>query len=170
MLPSRKSPRAQWIDYNEGAYFITVCAHEKIHSFGEIIDGKMRLSPIGAFLHKELVHVNMHHRHIDVPLFVVMPNHFHALVTVNTHSATNRRISTIETRIGIRLATQGAPLLSAYIGSLKSAVTRYARLSNPDFKWQPRYHDHLIRNWNDWNMIVRYIEENVARWADDCFY
>ena len=170
MLPSRKSPRAKWIDYNEGTYFITVCTHEKIHSFGEIINGEMQLSSIGAFLHNELAHVNMHHKHIDVPLFVVMPNHFHALVTVNSHPDTNRRVSTIETRIDTRLTDQGSPLLSVYLGSLKAAVTRYAHSCNLNFKWQPRYHDHLIRSWDDCNMIIRYIEENVARWAYDCFY
>ena len=49
-LPQRKSPRAKWLDYNEGEYFVTVCTHNWIHYFGEIVDGKIHLSQIGQFL------------------------------------------------------------------------------------------------------------------------
>ncbi len=39
--------RAQWHDYNGGAYFITICTHQHRHYFGEILDGKMRLTQVG---------------------------------------------------------------------------------------------------------------------------
>lgn len=37
-------------------------------------------------------------------------------------------------------------------------------------RWQGRYHDHIIRGVQEGNRIEEYILNNVARWADDCFY
>ena len=79
----RKSPRANWLEYNEGLYFITICTHRRVHYFGEIIDAEMHFSPIGKYLCEELSRVSIHHPHINILQFVVMPNHFHAIVDVN---------------------------------------------------------------------------------------
>ena len=40
-LPQRKTPRAQWIEYNTGIYFVTVCTQNFIHYFGEISNGEI---------------------------------------------------------------------------------------------------------------------------------
>mgnify|MGYP004523524119 CR=1 FL=1 len=37
------------------------------------------------------------------------------------------------------------------------------------FGWQPRFHDHLIRDNHECELITDYIQNNVARWARDCF-
>lgn len=37
---NRKSPRATWHKYNGGEYFITICTKNRIHYFGEIVDGE----------------------------------------------------------------------------------------------------------------------------------
>ena len=81
-LPQRKSPRAQWLEYNEGTYFVTVCTNERQHSFGEIRDGRMGMTGIGLFLVNELEHISLHHSHINVLQYVVMPNHFHAIIEI----------------------------------------------------------------------------------------
>jgi len=31
---------------------------------------------------------------------------------------------------------------------------------NPDFAWQSRYHDRIIRNMDEYYMIIKYIIEN----------
>ena len=49
-LAKRKSPRATWLDYNEGEYFVTVCTQGHKHLFGNIHQGKMLLSEIGKHL------------------------------------------------------------------------------------------------------------------------
>ena len=81
-LPQRKSPRAKWIEYNEGMFFITICTHHKKHYFGEIIDEEMHFSKIGKTLNDELENTSLHHPHIEVPIFVVMPNHFHSIAII----------------------------------------------------------------------------------------
>ena len=60
--------------------------------------------------------------------------------------------------------------LAAVIRGLKSAVTKYANENEILFAWQPRFHDHIIRDNSEMNRIASYIENNVANWADDEFY
>ena len=33
--------------------------------------------------------------------------------------------------------------------------------------WQRNYYEHVIRDKKDWDRIRRYIETNIAHWADD---
>lgn len=174
ILVQRKSPRAKWIEYNEGLYFITICTHDKTHYFGEIIKGKMHLTKIGTSLYEELTYASKHHPHIGVPLFVVMPNHCHFIVNIKSVSINDsdatRCVPTKEERLHNKIKSPKRTLLSSYIGCLKAAVTRHANSISKDFKWQSRYHDHTIRNINELNNISEYIKTNVDRWEHDCFY
>ena len=36
--------------------------------------------------------------------------------------------------------------------------------------WQRGYHDHIIRDKEDYNKIWEYIDTNVMKWELDCFY
>ena len=60
------------------------------------------------------------------------------------------------------------PMLNATLGTvvrgLKARVTQFARQNNIPFKWQPRYHDRIIRNRDEMNKIAKYIELNPANW------
>ncbi len=60
--------------------------------------------------------------------------------------------------------------LSRIIGQYKSAVTKYANEHDISFAWQPRFHDHIIRNWTEMNHIVQYIQHNPMKWELDRFY
>ena len=165
--PIRKTPRAQWFDYNGSTYFVTICTKDMRHYFGEIFDDEMHLSPMGQFLHDELSSPTAHHPHVGVPLFTVMPNHVHLILTVGTRRADEKKHPlTADTA---RRVPTAHTLLGTYIASLKSAVTRYANLCGIPFAWQPRYHDHIIRGFDDANNIGRYITGNVLRWSIDRF-
>ena len=60
--------------------------------------------------------------------------------------------------------------LSRIIGQYKSAVTKYANEHDISFAWQPRFHDHIIRNWTEMNHIAQYIQHNPEKWELDRFY
>ena len=60
--------------------------------------------------------------------------------------------------------------LSHIIGQFKSAVTKYANAHDIPFMWQPRYHDHIIRNQLEMNRIADYIQNNPMKWELDKFY
>ena len=60
--------------------------------------------------------------------------------------------------------------LASIIRGFKTGVTKNARLINPDFAWQSRYHDRIIRNNSEYQRISKYIRNNPANWQDDKFF
>jgi REP element-mobilizing transposase RayT len=78
-----QSARAQWHDYNGGAYFISICTARRKHYFGLIDDGVMIYSPIGKFLNENLQNVAVHYPYAEIPVFQVMPNHVHVIVFID---------------------------------------------------------------------------------------
>ncbi len=54
--------------------------------------------------------------------------------------------------------------LAAIVRGYKIGVTKNARLIHPKFKWQPRFHDHIIRDERAFNAISNYILKNLAKW------
>jgi hypothetical protein len=50
--------------------------------------------------------------------------------------------------------------LWSIIRNIKSRVTKYANQNNITFARQSRYHDHIIRNENEYNRIKYYIQTN----------
>ncbi len=176
--PQRKSPRAEFHDYSGGSYFVTVCTQNKTHYFWEIHNEKMHLSPIGEYCTQQLENVSAHYPYAEIPLYVVMPNHIHAIIRIDDNepvSADSHRTHGPCVDGSDKLRTHGPCVptqrtaLSVVIGGLKRAVTMFAQRNNIEFRWQGRYHDHIIRGTRDGNLISEYIENNVARWASDCF-
>jgi len=191
------SARAAWHDYNGGMYFITICTKDKIHYFGEIIDGEMRLTEIGGYVKKCIVEKPEHNSYAEVPLFVVMPNHIHMVVIIDDNlnntaicrDASNNpancrdvpwRVSTPDEKqwrkstddkntVMQNIANQQGKL-STMIGGFKQSVTRYAKDNLLPFAWQSRFYDRIIRDTEGMNRIAAYIENNVANWESDMFY
>ena len=60
--------------------------------------------------------------------------------------------------------------LASIIRGFKSAVTMRSRIIDPGFGWQPRYHDHIIRNTISFYRIRQYIINNPVKWENDTFY
>ncbi len=50
-IPSARLPGRDYA--SAGYYFVTIVTHGRIPYFGEIVDGKMYLSPIGAIIAEE---------------------------------------------------------------------------------------------------------------------
>jgi REP element-mobilizing transposase RayT len=44
------------------------------------------------------------------------------------------------------------------------AVTSYAKKHTIEFQWQPRYHDHVIRDEGSLKRIRKYIKDNQKNW------
>lgn len=60
--------------------------------------------------------------------------------------------------------------LASIIRGFKSSVTKDAHGINPAFGWQERFHDHIIRDDDEYQRIAYYIINNPANWEDDKFY
>ena len=82
--PQRKSPRLQGYDYSQsGAYFITICTHNRAHLFGKIVDGKMILNGMGHIARSCWMEIPTHYTNIELDLHVVMPNHVHGIILIH---------------------------------------------------------------------------------------
>lgn len=176
MRNTRKSPRASWLDYERGIYFITVCTRNMVHYLGEIKGGIMHLSNIGRYLDETMSCSNGHKgQDVHVISYVIMPNHTHALVKLNSGDDVehlnymDHRNPNPSMRPDAELSRH-IPTLSKFVNQLKGSVTRKAIRERIAFAWQPRYHDHWVRNSNEFYRILDYINNNVARWELDCFY
>lgn len=189
------SARAVWHDYNGGAYFVTICTKDMAHFFGEIVDGEMCLTEIGRCADEQFRNVSSHYPYAKIPLWVVMPNHVHAIVMIDGDADLNGRdaiyrvlgdvmpsdtgtVGTDAMNLDAmnRVSTGGVthnnnPMLRKCLGAivrgLKARVTKYANENGISFAWQTRFHDRIIRDCDEMNGIAGYIENNVAQWKSD---
>jgi putative transposase len=82
---SLRSIRLQGYDYSQdGAYFITICTFNKELIFGEVKRGDMNLTGLGRIAEEEWNNTAVKRNHVKLDEFVVMPNHFHGIVWINT--------------------------------------------------------------------------------------
>jgi REP element-mobilizing transposase RayT len=80
-----ESTRYRGYDYSlPGKYFITICTKNRKPYFGEVENGKMRLSELGNYLHNEWLKTRDIRPDMNITLdeFVVMPDHFHAIIII----------------------------------------------------------------------------------------
>ena len=185
-----ESTRLKYWDYgNSAAYFVTICTENRYHYFGEIKDGIINLSPLGNVINQEWIKSIEIRPDMNLSLgeFVVMPNHFHAIIFIdkneynlprtNNISPAKHGVSTGENTIKSNLNMENgnkfgpqSKNLASIIRGFKSAVTMYARKNDIPFNWQARYHDHIIRNEREYQIISNYIIKNPNKWNEDKFY
>lgn len=115
-------------------------------------------------IHKWLKETENKFENIKIDKYVIMPNHLHLIVFIS-----ERHIHT-ERHIGRSLpgAIQFFKTMTTneYIKGVKNNI-----LPSFDKKlWQKSFYDHIIRDENDYLRILEYIENNPAKWEEDCFY
>ncbi len=165
------SARADWHDYNGGAYFVTICTQNREHFFGEIENGTMVLSEIGKYANQNISEIPKHNPYAEIPLWVVMPDHVHMIVIIKTFDDCRDvpwRVSTDGKNKCMQKIANKQGKLSTVIGGFKQSVTRFARTKQPYFAWQTRYFDRIIRDQDEINRIAAYIGNNVAKWIEGC--
>ncbi len=93
----RRSIRLKGYDYTQpGAYFVTICTYQHAEIFGEVVEGKMRLNPLGEIVREEWSKTAQIRQEVELheDEFAILPNHFHGIIwIVETQS--------VETRGGI---------------------------------------------------------------------
>jgi putative transposase len=103
----RRSIRLQGYHYSQaGAYYVTIVAQGRTSLFGEIVNEEMILSPAGLMVQTTWQSMPERFPRIDLGAFTVMPNHFHAIVIINTSVDKDAP-----------LANVGAGLVPAPVGS-----------------------------------------------------
>jgi putative transposase len=162
-LPIRKNIRLKDYDYSQnGAYFITICTNKRHEMLGKICRGdyqspasgaKISLSEYGLIAEKSINKIVDCYLYVFVDKYVVMPNHIHIILLVQNGIAKDGRLII-------------APTISTVIQQLKRYVSKQIGFSI----WQKSFHDHIIRNEEEYLKICEYIDTNPQKWQDDCYY
>jgi REP element-mobilizing transposase RayT len=154
----------------------------------------MILSESGQIANEMWFDLPKHFQSVSLDEFVVMPNHVHGIIivepsnTVRTLDVGMLDVGTLDVGtldvgmldVGTLHATSlrhtknkfmssispKPGSLPAIIRSYKSAVSKTVHLTNPDFSWQPRYYDHLIRSDQEMFRIKQYIINNPRKWEN----
>jgi len=168
----RRSIRLQGYDYSQaGAYYITIVAYGREWVFGEIVNGEIRLNQFGAIVRDEWEKSAQIRAEIELGAYVIMPNHFHAVViiTARPEDGTGDRpvapTTVAPTANGPRPQSIGA-LMAGFKSSVTKRINEIRKTPGIPV-WQRNYYEHIIRNDEEHNRIHLYIEANPANWQED---
>lgn len=170
----RHSIRLKGYDYSqEGLYFVTICTHARQHLFGEITDvphvgvgsahpiliPQMILNNHGKIIEQCYLGLEYKFPNIECYEYIVMPNHFHAIIKINGDAEMVNR------------EKAGGPrpyevTLGRIIAFFKYQSTKLVDLHNQKL-WQRNYYEHIIRNETAYWNISNYILNNPEQWAHD---
>jgi len=174
-----------WNYSSNAAYFITICTVNREHYFGEIIQHNMQLSEIGKKANDNWLDIPNHFSFVVLDAFVIMPNHVHGILVIDkpiaaeTLQATSLHATSLPATslqsskspsIKNKIMADISPKpgsLSTITRSFKSSVTKWCNENKIEFGWQSRFHDHIIRNNDEFRRIRNYIINNPANWKEN---
>lgn len=161
-LPTRKKNRLEHYDYSScGAYFITICTLQRQNCFWENIPATVgatigrpqdiSLTRCGKVVQEAIEALPHTYPALSVDGYVIMPNHVHILLRVRADEFGRPMV---------------APTVSRVINQFKGVVSKKAEKAI----WQKSFYDHIIRNREDYEEHLKYINENPVRWYYDELY
>ncbi len=154
----RRSIRLRGYDYSQaGAYFVTICTHDRESLLGEIVEGEMILNEYGQVMTECWIWLAKQFAYLELDEWVVMPNHLHGIIII-----TDAR------RGGSRTAPTKP--LGRLVGAFKTVSTKQInqmRHTPGTRVWQRNYYEHVIRNEDELNRLRWYILDNPVQWNMD---
>ncbi len=152
--PTAPRRRLRLPDYDyasPGAYFVSICTHQRVCLFGQITDGTLSANPFGKIVEACWPDLPSHYPNAVLDAFVVMPNHVHGILLIER---------VFQAAHGLGEIIRGFKTFSARrINELRSTTGKPL--------WQRGYHEHIVRNEAALEEIRDYINTNPLRWAVD---
>jgi REP element-mobilizing transposase RayT len=167
----RRSIRLPHWDYREsGAYFVTICTHNRLPLFGRVVEDQTRLNQFGRVVEEEWGRSADIRAEITLDAFVVMPNHVHGIVWIRRAPTVGAQgLAPLRNDARVRFAVQSMSL-SSMIRGFKSAsklrVNALRRMPRVAV-WQRNYFERVLRNDRELDRAREYILDNPRRWAED---
>ena len=163
-FPQRKHPRLDDFDYSSnGAYFVTLCIENRkcilFHIVGRGFTpaetNDIMYTKYGEIAYRQLFLLEERYSHLKIDNYVIMPNHIHMVLILNYETA----------------GVTPRPTIMDIVCAYKSLTTRECKRNGFSVKlFQTSFHEHIIRNKNDYNEISNYIRENPLHWYYDELY
>lgn len=151
--PTRKQNRLTGYDYSkEGAYLVTICTKNKEHILSDVVGadiirpGYVVLNEYGKLVNYAIETIPKCYPNISVDKHIIMPNHIHMIVVINEQNPQKT--------------------LSTVVGQMKRWVSKQIGESI----WQKTFHDHVIRDEEEYLIKWNYIDTNPSRWTEDDYY
>lgn len=168
-LPNRNYAANGW-------YFVTICTRDRIHCFGNVINSEMQLSVIGQIAQQFWADIPNHFVNTYIDTYVIMPDHVHGIIVIDRPSPVVETLQCVVETLHCNVSTTQRQFMSdispkagslgTIVRSYKSAVTRWCGKNGFDnFRWQPRFYDHIIRADGSLDRIREYIINNPAKWG-----
>lgn len=182
-MKNRKRNRLIGYDYSQdNLYFVTICVKGMKCCFGKIIANAvgtgrdlsvadsddqslpvpessqiMVLNEFGEIAKSRLLWLANQYPYALLHNFVVMPNHVHAIIEIDSSKVSDK---------SIKLKS-----LSSLIGAFKTTSSKIIHESGfLNFSWHRSFHDHIIRSDKSYLNISNYIDQNPEKWHSDKFY
>lgn len=183
-MKNRKRNRLIGYDYSrDNLYFVTNCVKGMVCCLGEIISvaGTARelslhlcesdryknipsnsnkimiLNPYGEIVRDKLLWLAIQYPYVVVHNYVVMPNHVHAILEIDSSRVEDKSIK--------------IKSLSGLFGAFKTTSSKLIHQSGYlDFSWHRSFHDHIIRSDRSYHNISNYIDQNPSKWKMDKFF
>jgi putative transposase len=159
-LNSLRHPDA---DYSElGAYFITLCTHNRENLFGKIYNEQMQCNNLGMIVWQIWENLPVQYPNITIDSAILMPDHFHGIIEISgevrepplqPHNQP-RRIMTI-------------PMVVGYLKMNTAKQINVIRETPGASVWQRNYYDRIIESDEEFGAISEYILTNPSRWGLD---
>jgi REP element-mobilizing transposase RayT len=140
----------------------------------------MDLSAIGHIAQSCWHEIPNYFPFVQLGAHVIMPNHVHGIVIINKTDDGRNDQRNVEAQNFAPLRPEPSESdkpknqfgpqsknLASIIRGFKIGVTKHARQIHPNFTWQSRYHDHIIRDDLAYQKITAYINNNPGNWKVD---
>ena len=182
-MKNRKRNRLKGYDYSrDNLYFVTNCVKGMVCCLGEIVsvaertgrDLSVRASDLdknnsssshkimvlndnGAIVRERLLWLAIQYPYVVLHNYVVMPNHVHAILEIDSSRGEDRSIK--------------IKSLSSLFGAFKTTSSKLIHQAGfLDFLGHRSFHDHIIRTDKSYHNISSYIDQNPSKWGSDKFF
>ena len=159
-----------WNYAGKGSYHVIINTKDRQRWFGDIRNGVLELSLAGLIVAAEWQKTPILRPYVELDEWVIMPDHFHAVVHINPEDEERvaRELPYYQSQPSEDppIARLLAKSLGSVLNQFKGKCTKEIRdLINPDFAWQPRFYDVIIRSQDQLDNARRYVHRNITAWA-----
>src|SRR5690554_154601 len=115
------------------------------------------LNEYGEIVKNRLLWLAEQYRYVVLHNYVVMPNHVHAIIEIDSSKVVDKPIK--------------IKSLSSLVGAFKTTSSKMIHEAGfSSFAWHRSFHDHIIRSDKSYQIISNYIDQNPSKWQTDKFF